>query len=580
MTIARARARGRRSDMAGWLFVAPAMALALLLVVYPFIYNFWLSFVDRTARRSGGFVGLDNYADLLSDADFYWAALRTVLWTAGTVIVQIVLGLALALFLNRSFRGRGFARASLLIPYALSTVTIVFIWRWLLNDINGVVNFALLNLGAVGSPVVFLNGPVSAMATTIMVAVWQATPLTVLLILAGLQSIPNELYDACRVDGGRRLHEFWHVTLPMLRPVLGTIALIKTIWTFNWFDLIWLFTAGGPADATRTLAVAVYEQGFRQFQFSQAAAIGVLMFVLIALIATPDTAHPAGGARNVRNPGRRAEQWLWNAGVAGAGVVMLGFVLFPIYFLIVSSLRPPEHLFDPVPAYLPNYVSLEFYRIAVTEAPILVWTANSVLVVCGTVLLTMPLAILAAYGLTRFDIRGRRLLSRFVLVLYMFPSVLLLVPIFVVMAKIGLVNTLAGLILAHATFALPFGIWYLSACMRGIPKELDEAGLLDGCNRLTLLWHVLLPVMLPGIAAATAFVFMLSWNEYAFAVTLIQKAGLRTLPLGVASYLSVQGIPWGVVLATSVLMSIPVVLAVQLAQRYFVSGLTAGAVKA
>jgi multiple sugar transport system permease protein len=112
-------------------------------------------------------------------------------------------------------------------------------------------------------------------------------PFTVLLLLAGLQSVPRELYDACRVDGGNAWIEFRHVTLPQLRPVLATTVLIKTIWTFNWFDLIWLLTGGGPADATRTLAVAVYEEGFRRFQFSRAAAIGVIMFICIAALATP-----------------------------------------------------------------------------------------------------------------------------------------------------------------------------------------------------------------------------------------------------------------------------------------------------
>jgi len=281
----------------------------------------------------------------------------------------------------------------------------------------------------------------------------------------------------------------------------------------------------------------------------------------------------------VSRPGGLLLRLVWNAVAALAGILMLGFILFPIYFLVISSLRAPEHLFDSPPPLLAEHLSLHFYDIAVREAPILLWTRNSLVVVLGTIILTMPLAVLAAYGLTRFEVPGRRLVARFILLLYMFPSVLLLVPLFVMFARLGLVNSLVGLIFAQATFALPFSIWYLSAYMRGIPKELDDAGLLDGCNRLTLLWHILLPVMLPGVAATAAFVFMFSWNEFAFAVTLIQSANLRTLPLGVASYFSVQGVSWGVVLATSVLMSLPVVIMIQFAQRYFVAGLTAGAVQ-
>jgi multiple sugar transport system permease protein len=279
----------------------------------------------------------------------------------------------------------------------------------------------------------------------------------------------------------------------------------------------------------------------------------------------------------------RTQSVLRSAGRLGlvvAAVAMLGFVLFPIYFLVTSSLRPPELLFINPPALLAIPPSLHFYDVAVQEAPILLWTRNSLFVVAGTVALTMPLAVLAAYGVTRFEFPGRRLISRMMLLLYMFPSVLLLVPLFVLMAQVGMVNSLPALVIAHSSFALPFSVWYLSAYLRGIPRELDDAGLVDGCDRLSLLWHVLLPVSVPGIAATAAFVFMFSWNEYAFATTLIQSADSRTLPLGVSSYFSAQGIPWGVVLATSVLMSVPVVVAVLAAQRYFVSGLTTGSVKA
>jgi ABC-type glycerol-3-phosphate transport system permease component len=274
---------------------------------------------------------------------------------------------------------------------------------------------------------------------------------------------------------------------------------------------------------------------------------------------------------------------VWQVGTRLAlivvGTVLFGFILFPLYYLVISSLQPADRIFASPPPLLPWNLSLHFYAIAATEAPILLWTSNSLIVVAGTVALAMPLAVLSAYGITRFDFAGRGLVSRFILVLYMFPSVLLLVPLFVLLARLNLVNSIAGLILAHTTFALPFSVWYLSAYMRGVPRELDDAALVDGCNRLNLLWRVLLPVMAPGIAATTAFVFMFSWNEYAFAVTLIQNAELRTLPLGVASYLSVQGISWGVVLATSILMSLPVGAVVLLAQRYFVSGLAAGSVK-
>ena len=272
-------------------------------------------------------------------------------------------------------------------------------------------------------------------------------------------------------------------------------------------------------------------------------------------------------------------QSAWYLLIIGTSIVLLSFILFPMYFLVVSSLQPPDQLFSSSPNVLPFPASSHFYKIATEEAPILLWSWNSLLVVFGTIALTMPLAVLAAYAIARLSFPGRILASRMFLLLYMFPSVLLLVPLFVLLAQLGLVNTRFGLVVAHSTFALPFSIWYLTAYIRTIPKDTEDAALVDGCNRLRMLWSVLIPIMLPGIAATAAFVFMFSWNEYAFAITVIQTADLRTLPLGVTSYFSAQGIPWGVVLATAVLMTIPVALIVMVAQRYFIGGLTAGSIK-
>jgi ABC-type sugar transport system permease subunit len=261
--------------------------MARALVVYPFAYNVWLSLQNQTATRPGRFVGLDTYARLLADPDIPDIIGRTLVWTVGAVAGQIVLGMALALVVNAAFRGRWLARSVLLVPFALSTVVVVFIWSWLLNDLNGVVNYLLMSGGAIGDPIVFLGSRPMAKATVVMVAIWQGTPLVVLFLLAGLQSIPRELYESARVDGGNAWQEFRHVTLPLLRPILATLVLFKVIWTFNWFDLIFLFTRGGPSDATQTLAIATYQEAFTSFRYSSAAAMGVMMFLLVVLVALP-----------------------------------------------------------------------------------------------------------------------------------------------------------------------------------------------------------------------------------------------------------------------------------------------------
>jgi ABC-type glycerol-3-phosphate transport system permease component len=258
-------------------------------------------------------------------------------------------------------------------------------------------------------------------------------------------------------------------------------------------------------------------------------------------------------------------------------VAVVGIMLFPIYYLVASAFKSPDTLFTP--GIIPTQLSLHFFREAVVSAPFLQWMINSVIVSLSTCAVSLLIATWAAYSLARFRYRGRDTISRLILFVYMFPSILLVIPYFVLMSRIGLADSLPGLVVSHTTFSLPFSVWFLTSYMKSIPKELDEAALVDGCTRITVLHRVLLPVVAPGLAATLVFVFLVSWNEFLFAYILIRSGDLRTLPLGVAAYFTAQFIPWGTVIATTVLMSIPVMVFAFIAQKWLVMGLTTGAVK-
>jgi ABC-type glycerol-3-phosphate transport system permease component len=258
-------------------------------------------------------------------------------------------------------------------------------------------------------------------------------------------------------------------------------------------------------------------------------------------------------------------------------VVVVGIMLFPIYYLVMSAFKSPDTLFTP--GIIPTQPSLHFFQEALVSAPFLQWMVNSVIVSLSTCAVSLLIATWAAYSLARFRYRGRDAISRLILFVYMFPSILLVIPYFVLMSRIGLADTLPGLVVSYTTFSLPFSVWFLTSYMKSIPQELDNAALVDGCTRITALYRVLLPVMAPGLAATLVFVFLVSWNEFLFAYILIRSADLRTLPLGVAAYFTAQFIPWGTVIATTVLMSIPVMVFAFIAQKWLVMGLTAGAVK-
>jgi len=269
----------------GILLIMPVLILIFGLVLYPFLHNFYLSFLNVSVRRPiGEFVGLLNYARIFKDHTYWSATIKTIIWTVGVVGGQVVVGLGIALLLNQQFKGRGILRSLMILPYTISTVVVAFIFKWMMNDLYGIINQSLIAIGLIKEPIIFLGSSKLAMTTVIVIAIWQAVPLVVLMLLAGLQAIPHDLYDAAKMDGANRFQEFRVVTLPGLRGVLKVVIILKTIWTFNWFDLIWLLTQGGPGEGTMILPVFVYRVGFRMLRFSWASAISVSMLIYLVIL--------------------------------------------------------------------------------------------------------------------------------------------------------------------------------------------------------------------------------------------------------------------------------------------------------
>jgi multiple sugar transport system permease protein len=198
-------------------------------------------------------------------------------------VVQTVLAFATALALNQAFRGRRFARTWIILSWIIPTIVIAILWRWMLNASYGIANFFVTTLGISETPIDFLGSPKWALPTVIMINAWRWFPFLALLILAGLQSIPGELYEAAKVDGANATQRFFNITMPQLQPVLYVVGLIGTLWAFNIFDVIWLLTQGGPSGATQTLPVMIYDRAFNGFAMGEASAISVLLcaFLLI-----------------------------------------------------------------------------------------------------------------------------------------------------------------------------------------------------------------------------------------------------------------------------------------------------------
>ncbi|HEY3108924.1 MAG TPA: sugar ABC transporter permease [Chloroflexota bacterium] len=268
-----------------WIGLAPAAFCLAVVLVYPVLANFGYSFTNRSFLfPDTSIVGLRNYSDILGDQIYgFWAALRiSVTWTLCTVALQFVVGMGAALLLNQPVPGQRLFRVLLLVPWAFPVIVYAMIWRWMLNDQGGVITWLLVAVGLMPQPRFLLGDPYTALATVIGVAVWYGYPFMAATILAGMQSIGEEYYEVAKIEGASTWQQFTHVTLPFLKPVIVIVLVLRTIFLFNGFELIFLLTGGGPNGATLTLPLLAYNLGWQQFLPGKAAAVSVLMLIVLS----------------------------------------------------------------------------------------------------------------------------------------------------------------------------------------------------------------------------------------------------------------------------------------------------------
>lgn len=281
----RARTLAQREAQLAYLLIVPTFAIVTGLVVFPAFFNVWIS-LHRVGLDNlndvfhARFVGLENYGHAAQDYAFPDALQTSIAYSVLATVLTVLLGLGAALLLNRHFRGRGLVRAIFLIPYIAPLISVAYVWKWLLDPtVRGVANWGLMNLGLLEEPVAWLGKQGLALSIVILFEGWRYFPFAMLMILARLQAIDVTLYEAAAVDGATRLQQFWHITLPELRFVLGTIFLLRLMWTFNKFDDIFLLTSGGFG--TRVLPILTYEFSFKLFDFGLGAATAMFLVLIL-----------------------------------------------------------------------------------------------------------------------------------------------------------------------------------------------------------------------------------------------------------------------------------------------------------
>ncbi len=271
----------------GLLLVLPSVVWISLVVLLPMIQVVVLSFSNqRAVAEQFSFAGLSRYGELIRDPSFLESLGRSAAWIVANAVVQTVLALGVALLLHRPFRGHGLVRSWIILPWIVPAAVIAILWKWILDATIGIVNTVLTSVGLIHNPIVFLSGTSLAFPTLVFINSWRLFPFMALIVLAALQGIPEEEYEAAKVDGASRWSVFRAITWPGLGQSMTVLGLVGTLWAANLFDLIWLLTRGGPVGATTTAPVFIYQRAFTDFDVSSAAAASVLFLLLLAGFAT------------------------------------------------------------------------------------------------------------------------------------------------------------------------------------------------------------------------------------------------------------------------------------------------------
>ncbi len=625
-----------RDWQTGYLFVLPMVLLMGGLIFWPFISAIatsTTSFNMNTGETVA--VGLRNYQRLFTNSDYRQAIINTGVFTFWSLLFKFVVGMIVALLLNSRLPFRSVLSALMLLPWIVPEVVTALAWRSIYDPLFGGLNPILQGMGLIDQPLGWLSDPKTAMGSIISVNIWKGIPFFTLLFLSGLKAVDKEQLEAAEVDGADVVQRFRNVTLPALRYVIVITLLLSFISTFNQFALPFLMTGGGPSGATKLYAILAYEKAIGALQYGPGIAIALsvapLMAILIWLLARFMRQDDKRDGKSNRGPGigdriaafggravgMLTDVLLWPVHIGYLGlawgvmrirvatgrtaiepifaprtqgrlgllgrllilVPFLTFVLFPFYWVITTSLKTNEQISARRSIFWPEPATLEQYTSLIQGTGFLTWLFNSVLVAAISTAISVALAAMAAYALSRLRFAGAGLLTTLLLITYLLPGTLIFIPLYQILSSIGLINTYGALIITYPTFLMPFATWVLLGYFRSIPVELEEAAMIDGASRFFIFIRITLPLAAPALLAVTLFAFTNAWNEFLFAFVFINSESLRTLPIGLQSLVFGDILPWGKLMAASLLTAVPVALLYIYAQRFLVEGLTIGGVK-
>jgi len=594
---------------AAFLLVLPLVAYLLFFTGYPIFDSALLSFSKVTLSYGfGGLVGLRNYELLVADPFFWQTFVNTLLFVAAVVLADMALGLVLALALDRVSRAKSFFTTALMSPMILPAVVVGAIWEVIMAPYVGPLDFLTkaLGFGNVG----WLADPKLELFSLAVITIWQTAPFTFLLMLAGVQSIPPQLKEAAKVDGLSTSEAFQEVTLPMILPAFAVSFILALINSFRVFDVLFMVDQGGFNPANALLMYFSYDFAFIP-GFQGVAMAGIMVIAVIATVFAMFFVSAIGLRERLGLSSEGKNMWqglkkrskkvlkgllswakipsfnvppsvsLWSSYVVLLAAAFMS--LFPLAWAFVTSLNTS----GVITSLLPSSIGLENYVAAIRQGA--GYLASSLVVAPVVAVITMLVAAPAAYAIARYKVGGTKILA-WNLYVYAIPSIVFLVPLYSLVSRVGLMNTWWALMLVYPIFTLPLAVWILVGFYNDVPREVDEAALIDGKSRIGAFFDVILPIIRPALAVVAFFSILASYSEFMFALTLGQTPYLFNFPptgAETATVFVAIGVTFGaghpinyaMLSAAGLLVSIPVIVASAVLQRYIIKGLWFGAVK-
>ncbi len=624
----------KRPSLIPYLLTLPALAVFVFYVAYPLIYTVVLSgYSWSPVNPIKTWRGIGNYADLLHHPNFYVALRNNAYFVLLSLAIQLPVALLLAVALGSAARRHRVLRTVFFSPFVLPIVAVGLVWQLIYDPNLGALNALLQATGHASWALGWLGEETPAIFAIIAVSCWRFVGFHMMILLAGLQAIPEELYEAARLDGAGRWSIFLHITLPSLRRLLLVDALLITAGSVKIFDLVQVMTGGGPGYASDVLATYMYRSAFTNDRMGYAAALAVVMLVVtLGLTVAYQRASRAGGeqgrALNFRaglgwglalavlglaggwallRPARWLGETLLTLGGCAAGLLLLwplcallgglwdrlprkagnslrdgllalAGVIFssPILWSLLSSLKPQNELLLS-PWALPQQWAWGNFAAAL-HGGIGLYFLNSIGLTAVAVLLMLALSLPAAYALGRLRLRGEGLLLGLILGGLLVPVHAALIPLYQINHALHLQEYLAVLG-PYVAFCLPLSVLLLRAYFQAMPTELLEAARLDGAGHLRILWHILIPVARPALATVAIFQASWVWNELPLAMVFLRQKAHMTLTVGLLTFRGEHSTDWAVVMAGVVMAMVPVLLLYFLFQRHVVKGLTAGTIR-